>query len=71
MFFCVYCEIFKNFYFEKHVPTAASVDRKKFCRAAESQIEIKYKWKLKFIVYFEQVLQRVLVFLLLLLTLNR
>ena len=53
------------------MPTAASVDSKKFCRAAENQIETKYKWKLKFIVYFEQVLQRVLVFLLLLLTLNR
>ena len=25
MFFCEYCEIFKNIYFEKHLPTTASV----------------------------------------------
>ena len=31
----------------------ASVGCKSFYRAAESQIEMKYKWKLKVIVYFE------------------
>ena len=36
-----------------------------FYRALESQIEMKYKQKIKFIVYFEQILQCVLVFLLL------
>ena len=37
----------------------------KMYRASESQIEMKYKQKIKFIVYFEQILQCVLVFLLL------
>ena len=53
----------------KHLPTAASVDCKNFWRATERQTEMEYKSKSKFIVYFEQILQRVLVFLLL--TLNR
>ena len=34
-----------------------------FYRASEGQIEMKYKQKIKFIVYFEQILQCVLVFL--------
>ena len=67
VFSCEYWEIFINTYFKKHLQTAASVNCKNFYRAAESQIEIKYK-KLKFILYFEQILQRALVFLLL--TLN-
>ena len=43
MFSCEYWEIFKSIYFEKHQPTAASVNSKNFYRAAESEIEIKYK----------------------------
>ena len=46
----------------------ASVDHKIFYRATESQIKMKYKWKLNFFVYFELILQRILMFLLL--TLN-
>ena len=38
---CEHCKIFKNTYFEKHLPTAASVDCKKFCSTTESQIEVK------------------------------
>ena len=38
-----YCEIFKNTYFEKHLPTAAFVDCKNVYRTTESQIEMKYK----------------------------
>ena len=58
-FSCEYCEIFKSNYFEKHLKTAASVDYRNFYRSPENQI----------IVYFEQMLQLVLV--LLLLTLNK
>ena len=36
-------EIFKNTYFEKHLPTTASVNCKNFYRDAESQIEMKHK----------------------------
>ena len=46
---------------------AAFVSCKNLYRAAESQIEMKYKKTLKFIVYFEQIVQHVLVFLLLIL----
>ena len=42
-FFCKYCEILNTTYFEKHLPTAASVDCKKLYRATESQIQMKYK----------------------------
>ena len=38
-----YCEIFKNTYFEKHLPMTASIDHKNFYRATESFIEMKYK----------------------------
>ena len=69
MFSCEYYKVFKNGYFEKYLRTAASVDCKTFYRATESQIEMKFQGKLKFILYFEQILQGVLVFLLL--TLNR
>ena len=56
-------------YFDKNLATwTASMDCKNFNRATESQIEMKCKWKLKIVVYFEQILQRALVFLLL--TLN-
>ena len=54
---------------QNQTPEPEPVNCKNFYRAAESQIEMKYKQKLKIIVYFEQILQRVLVFLLL--TLNR
>ena len=43
VFSCEYREIFINTYFEKHLPTAASVNCKNFHGAAESQIEMKYK----------------------------
>ena len=43
VFYCEYCEIFKNTYYEKHLPTATSVDCKTLYRATESLIEMKYK----------------------------
>ena len=49
-FSCECCQIFKNIYFEKYLPPAASVDCIKFYRATKSQIEL-YKQKLKFIFY--------------------
>ena len=39
VFSCEYYNIFKNTYFEKHLPTAASVNCKIFYRATENQIE--------------------------------
>ena len=58
MFSCEHCEIFKNTYFEKHLPLAASADCKNFYRATESQIETWNKQTTcpsVFIVDFEQV----------------
>ena len=43
MFSFEYRKDFKNTYFEKHIPTAASVDCRNFYRATESQIEIKFE----------------------------
>ena len=37
VFSCEYYNIFKNTYFEKHLPTAASVNCNKFYRATENQ----------------------------------
>ena len=42
VFSCEYYNIFKNTYFEKHLPTAASVNWKIFYRATEN----KLKWSL-------------------------
>ena len=41
--FAVISQIFKNTYFEKHLPTAASVDCKNFYSATESQTEMKFE----------------------------
>ena len=41
VFSCEFGKVSKNTYFEKHLPSAASVDCKNFYRARESQIEIK------------------------------
>ena len=41
--FAVISKIFKNTYFEKHLPTAASVDGKNFYSATESQTEMKFE----------------------------
>ena len=43
VFSCEYYNIFKNTYFEKHLPTAASIDCKKFYRATENQIKMKFE----------------------------
>ena len=43
MFSCEFWKIFKNTYFEKHLPTAASADCKNFYSATESQIEMKFE----------------------------
>ena len=43
LFSCESYNVFKNTYFEKHLPTAASVNCKIFDRATENQIEMKFE----------------------------